>query len=66
MLYISLLPQLLIDHGYSVVHPDRENQKPLDWADAMGQTLPVHYLMMFETCWTLSAEVARLELQGQM
>ncbi len=39
-----------MDFGYSMVHTDRENQKPVDWADAMGQNICVRYLMMYETC----------------
>ncbi|XP_064400887.1 uncharacterized protein LOC135347007 isoform X1 [Halichondria panicea] len=49
--------QLLMDFGYSMVHTDRENQKPVDWADAMGQNICVRYLMMYETCWALSGEL---------
>ena len=42
--------QLLMDFGYSMVHTDRENKKPVDWADAMDQNICVRYLMMYETC----------------
>ncbi len=57
------LTQLLMDYGYSVVHTDRENQKPLDWADAMGQNICVRYLMMYETCWALSGELTHMAEQ---
>ena len=60
----SPLPlQLLMDHGYSVVHADQDGQKPLDWADAMNQTVCVRYLMMYEACWALSAEVTHMSEQ---
>ena len=55
-----------MDYGYSAVLPDQENQKPLDWADATGQILCVRYLMMYETCWSLSHKVAHLVDQLHM
>ncbi|XP_064400950.1 uncharacterized protein LOC135347048 isoform X4 [Halichondria panicea] len=55
--------QLLMDFGYSMVHTDRENQKPVDWADAMGQNICVRYLMMYETCWALSGELTHMAEQ---
>ena len=44
LLSLARPPQLMIDHNYSVSTPDKENQKPIDWADAMGQTLCVRYM----------------------
>ena len=38
----------MIDYNYSVVTPDKENQKPIDWADAMNQTLCVRYVLCLE------------------
>ena len=58
--------QLLMDFGYSMVHTDRENQKPVDWADAMGQNICVRYLMMYETCWALSGELTHMAEQLAM
>ncbi|CAI8008220.1 Synphilin-1 [Geodia barretti] len=58
--------QLMIDYNYSVITPDKENQKPIDWADAMNQTLCVRYLFMHETCWALSADVAHLSKQLEL
>ena len=58
--------QLLLRHGYTVTSPDQENQKPLDWADAMNEIVCVHYLTMVETCWQLSNEVAVLREQIHM
>eukprot|EP00731_Ephydatia_muelleri_P000789 Em0001g789a len=52
--------QLLMNYGYSVILPDREGQKPSDWADAMGQAICTRYLIMVETSWALSLEVSRL------
>ncbi|XP_064407576.1 uncharacterized protein LOC135352328 isoform X3 [Halichondria panicea] len=52
-----------MDFGYSMVHTDRENQKPVDWADAMGQNICVLYLMMYETCWALSGELTHMAEQ---
>ncbi|XP_064400908.1 uncharacterized protein LOC135347019 [Halichondria panicea] len=46
-----------------MVHTDRENQKPVDWADAMGQNICVRYLMMYETCWALSGELTHMAEQ---
>lgn len=64
--WYSLSLQLLIDMNYSVTHADREGQKPLDWADHMNQTVCVRYLVMYETCWALSAEVTHLTEQLAM
>lgn len=58
--------QLLIDLNYSVTQADQEGQKPLDWADHMNQTVCVRYLMMYEACWALSAEVTHLTEQLAM
>ena len=57
-----------MDFGYSMVHTDRENQKPVDWADAMGQNtcICVRYLMMYETCWALSGELTHMAEQLAM
>ena len=44
---------------------DREHQKPLDWADAMGHHTCTHYLLMYEMCWQLSREVVLLTQQVQ-
>lgn len=52
--------QLLMNYGYSAILPDREGQKPSDWADAMGQAICTRYLIMVETSWALSQEVSRL------
>ena len=58
--------QLLMNYGYSVILPDREGQKPSDWADAMGQAICTRYLIMVETSWALSLEVSRLGEQVHM
>ena len=43
--------------------PDREHQKPSDWADAMGHHSCTHYLLMYEMCWQLSRDVSLLTQQ---
>lgn len=52
--------QLLMDRGYSIIHADKDNnQRPLDWADAMGQYICVRFLIMYEACWSLSREITQ-------
>ena len=53
-------------HTHTHTHTDRENQRPVDWADAMGQNICVRYLMMYETCWALSGELTHMAKQLAM
>ena len=53
-------------HTHTHTHTDRENQKPVDWADAMGQNICVRYLMMYETFWALSGELTHMAEQLAM
>ena len=51
--------QLLLDRGYSILHADKDSQRPLDWADAMGQYICVRFLIMYEACWSFSREISQ-------
>ncbi|XP_062510531.1 synphilin-1-like isoform X2 [Corticium candelabrum] len=56
--------QVLVEANVDVTNEDEDGQTPIDWANQAGRRGCSHYLLLVDSCHTLSATVSKL--QGQL